>query len=99
MHFPQVWKYLGDSQKIKILEIIAEDKGIIPCENIVDMNSMLLTPENDAFFEKSEFYSNLKQEAVSDSDYKSSFFLHETLKMQNLGDMNDLCNTQDVILL
>ena len=26
-------------------------------------------------------------------------YLYETLKMRNLGDMNDLYNTQDVILL
>ena len=45
------------------------------------MNSMFLTPENDAFFEKSEFCSDLKQKVVSDSDYESSFFLHKTLKM------------------
>ena len=29
-------------------------------EKIVDMNSMILTPETDIFFEKSEFYSDLK---------------------------------------
>ena len=49
------------------------------------MNSMFLTPENDVFFEKSEFYSNLKQKAVSDSDYESSFFLYKALKMQKFG--------------
>ena len=98
-YFSEVWKYLGDSQKNKVLEIIAEGKGIIPYEKIVDMNSMFLTPENDVFFEKSEFYSDLKQQAVSDSDYESSVFLYRTLKMQNLGDKNDLYNVQDVILL
>ena len=74
-------KYLGDSQKKKLLEIIAAGKGIIPYEKIVDMNSMLLTPDNDVFLEKSEFYSNLKQNTVSDSDYESFFFLCKTLKM------------------
>ena len=56
---------------------------------------MFSTPENDVFFEKSE----LKQEAVSGSDYESSFFLYETWKIRNLGDMKDLYNAQDVILL
>ena len=88
---------MGDLQKSKILEIIAEGKGIIPYENIVDMNSMFLTPENDVFFEKNEFYSDLKQKTVSDSDYESSFFLYKTLKIRNLGDMNDLYNAQDAI--
>ena len=82
-------------QKYKILEIIAEEKRIIPYEKIVDMNSMFSTPENDVFFEKSE----LKQEAVSGSDYESSFFLYETWKIRHLGDMKDLYNAQDVILL
>ena len=46
------------------------------------MNSMFLTPENNGFFlEKGKFYSNLKQKAVSDSDYESSFFLFKTFKM------------------
>ena len=51
-YFSEVWKYLGDPRKNKILEIIAEGKGIIPYEKIVDMNSMILTPENDVFSEK-----------------------------------------------
>ena len=59
----------------------------------------VLTPENDVFFEKSEFYSDLKQKALRDSDYESSLFLYKTLKMRNLCDMNDLYNAQDVILL
>ena len=62
------------------------------------MNSMFLTPENDVFFEKSEFCSDLKQREVSDSDYESSVFLYKTLKMQNLGHMNNLYNAQDLIL-
>ena len=32
---------------------------------------------------KTEFYSNLKQKAVSDSDYESSFYFYKTLKMRN----------------
>ena len=63
------------------------------------MNAMFLKPENDVFIEKSEFYSDLKQRAASNSDYESSFYLYRTLKMQNVGDMNDLYNAQDVILL
>ena len=67
---------MGESPKNKILEIIAEGKGIIPYEKIVDMSSMFLMPWNDVFFKKSEFHSNSKQKAVYDSDYGSSFFLY-----------------------
>lgn len=58
------------------------------------MNAMFLKPENDVFIEKSEFYSDLKQRAASNSDYESSFYLYRTLKMQNVGDVNDLYNAQ-----
>ena len=63
------------------------------------MNSLSFTPENGIFFQKSEFYSDLKQKSVADEDYESSMYLYKTLKMRNLGDMNDLYNTQGVILL
>ena len=83
-------KYLGNAKNNNILDIISEGKGIIPYGKIVDMNSMFLTPENNAFFEKTDF---------SDSDYEISFYLYRTLKMRNLGDMNDLYNAQEVIML
>ena len=81
------------------MNIVADGKGIIPYEKIVDTNSVSLTPENRIFFEKGEFYSDLKKKSVSDDGYGSSLYLSKTLKMRNLGDMNDLYNAQDVILL
>ena len=59
-YFSKIWKYLGDAQKNKILDIISESKEIIPYEKIVDMNLMFLTPENSVFSEKTEFCSDLK---------------------------------------
>ena len=96
-YFTETWKFLSDAQKSKVLDIISEEKGIIPYEKIVNMNSLFCTPE--PFFEKTEFCSELKQKAVSDEDYTTSFYLYRTLKMRHLGDMNDLYNVQDVILL
>ena len=57
-----------------------------------------LIPEND-FWEKTEFYSQLKQSAVNDIDYGNSKYLYQTLKMRSLGDLNDLYNVQGIILL
>ena len=79
-------------KKEEVLEIISKGKGIIPYEIIVDMESFFIKPEND-------FFSELKQSAVNDEDYENSKYLYQTLKMRNLGDLNDLYNTQDVILL
>ena len=39
------------------------------------------------------------QKSVADEDCDSSLYLYKTSKMRNLGDMNDLYNMQDVILL
>ena len=61
-------------------------------------NLFFITPENE-FWEKSEFFSELKQSAVNDDDYENSKYLFGTLKMRNLGDLNVLYNVQDVILL
>ena len=80
------------------LDIIYEGNGVIPYELIIDMESFFITPENE-FWEKTEFFSELKQSIVNDDDYENSKYLFETLKMRNLGDLNDLYNVQDVILL
>ena len=61
--------------------------------------SLYLSPENSIFFEKNEFYSELKNKFVSDEEYENSFYLYKALKMRNLSDMYDLYNAQDNILL
>ena len=49
--------------------------------------------------EKTELFRELKQSAVDDVDYANSKYLYQTLKMRNLGDLNNLYNGQGVILL
>ena len=62
------------------------------------MESFFIKPDGE-FREKSEFFSELKQKAVNDESYENSKYLYQTLKMGNLGDLNDLYNAQDLILL
>ena len=62
------------------------------------MESFFIKPDKD-FWEKIEFFSELKLTAVNNKDYENSKYLYKTLKMRSLGDLNDLYNTQDVILL
>ena len=97
-YFCIVWPYLSMKKKEKFLEIILEGKGIIPYEIILDMEPFFIKPENQ-FWEKTVFFSELKQSAVNDDNYENSKYLYQTLKMRNLGDLNDLYNTQEVILL
>ena len=46
------------------------------------------------FGNKTEFFSELKQSAVNDDDYENSKYLYQTLKMRNLGDLNNLYKTR-----
>ena len=80
------------------MDIVTSGKGIIPYEMIVDMDSLDIKPEGK-FYNKTQFFSELKGRAVSDDDYDQSKYLFQTLKMCNLSDMNDLYNFQDVALL
>ena len=56
-YFCAIWPYLSCQKKNKVLEIISTGKGIIPYEIIVNMNSLLITPDKD-FWEKTEFLAN-----------------------------------------
>ena len=97
-YFSQVRKFWGPVQKEKILEIVSGGKGIIPYEMILDMNSLDVKPVGE-FYDKEQFFSELKMKRVCDEDYLHSKYLFKTLKMQKLSVMNDLHNFQDVALL
>ena len=71
---------------------------MLPYEKIINMDSLNLTPEKD-FFEYTEFFSSLNNKNIDSDVYEDMKFLYKTLRMHNLGDMNDLYNMQDVILL
>ena len=44
----------------KVLDIVTSGKGIIPYELIIGMQSLLLTPDDEQFWNKTEFFSELK---------------------------------------
>ena len=97
-YFNQIWPKIKNSEKNKILDIIESGKGVMPYEKIRNIESLNSVPESD-FFDHREFYSSLKQTNVSKEEYENCKFLYQKLKMRNLGDLNDLYNMQDVILL
>ena len=96
--FSKIWPYIDETDKDTILDIISEGKGALPYEKIIDINSLQISPEN-VFFDHTEFFSNLNQVNVPLKIYDNMKYLYTTLKMRSLGDMNDLYNTQDGILL
>ena len=61
----------------------------MPYEKIVNINSLEIAPD-ESFFKHTEFYSSLNQSNTSFEIYENMKYLYETLKMRNLGDMNDL---------
>ena len=97
-YFSKIWTCLDQTNKKKILDIITKGKGAIPYEKIFDINSLNIVPENE-FFEYTEFFSKLNGHNIPLIIYEDMKFLYTILKMRNLGDMNDLYNMQDVILL
>ena len=97
-YFSTIWSFLPPTKQTEILKITCEGKGVIPYGLVRNLDSFFQTPEKD-FWEKTDFYSELKQKHITDEEFENSKFLHQTLKMRNLGDLNDLYNAQDVILL
>ena len=97
-YFSTIWSFLSPMKQTEILKITCEGKGVIPYELVTNLDSFFQTPEKD-FWLKTDFYSELKQKHTTDEEYEQSKFLYQTLKMRNLGDLNDLYNAQDVILL
>ena len=98
-YFYKTWGCLWTKDKESILNMIAEGKGVMPYEKITDIHSLSeIVPEDD-FFKHTEFYSSLKQSNISLEEYENVKFLYKKLQMRNLGDMNDLYNVQDVIIL
>ena len=77
-------------EKQNFRNYICRQRNYMSCV-IVNMESLFITPHQD-FWEKTEFFSELKQSAVNDEDYERSKYLYQTLKMRNLGDLNDLYN-------
>ena len=94
-HFENVWQSLSEEVQEKVF---AGGKGVIPNENIKIFDSLNSVSENRNSFAQSEFYTELKQDIVSEEEYENSKFLYTTLKMRKLSDMNDLYNFQDTCL-
>ena len=62
--------FVDKQKKNKTLEIIAKGKGVIPYEIVVDMESFFIKSDKE-FWEKTEFFSELKLIAVIDENYEN----------------------------
>ena len=77
---------------------MSSEKGTIPYEMITRFDSLAIAPVKE-FFAIEQFYSRLKGGLISEEEYKPVKKLYLTLKMENLGELNELHNFQDTIIL
>ena len=80
-----------------ILNYMCSGKGK-PYEMMNSFDSLNIVPEND-FFEIEDFHSSLKNSVITDEEYQLVKKFYSPLKMRNLGDLNNLYNFQDTIIL
>ena len=86
--------------KIKcwVINYLSSPKGVIPNESIKKWEDLSKAPGTD-FFPKTDFYSTLKNTAISDEEYEDVKKLFNHMKMQTLSDLNAFYNFQDTIIL
>ena len=89
---------LSDENEEWALEYLSGGKGVMPYEKIMSHEDLNYVPEGE-FFSKSELYSSLKNEIISDQDYENVKKFWELLRLTKLSDLNDIYNFQDTIII
>ena len=90
--------FLIDKDKAWVLDYLSSGKGKIPYQMITDFDSLKKIPKED-FFQKKDFYSELKEKDISGKEYQSVKKIFMLLKLKTLGDMNRIYNFQDTLIL
>ena len=79
------------------LDYLSSGKGMIPYQMITDFGSLKKVPQED-FFQKKDFYSELKEKDISDEEYQNVKRFFMLLRLKTLGDMNRVYNFQDTLI-
>ena len=87
---------LTDEDEAWVLDYLSSGKEMIPYQMITDFESLKKVPKED-FFEKKDFYSELKEKDISDEDYQNVKKFFMLLRLKTLGDMNRIYNFQDTM--
>lgn len=66
---------------------------------ITSCDSLDISPEKGDFFQMHEFYSHLKDDAMTEDEYNNVKKFYQTMKLKNLGEFNKIYNFQDTIIL
>ena len=81
-----------------ILDYMCSGKGVIPYKMMNSFVSLEIVPEGE-FFNMEDFHSTLKNSLITDQQHLLVKTFYSLLKMRNLGDLNNLYNFQDTIIL
>ena len=96
--YSAAFNFILDENKEWILDYLSGRKGVIPYEKIKSCEDLNCVPENQ-FFSKTEFYSLLKNEIISDEGYENIKKIWRILRLKKLSKLNDIYNFQDTIIL
>ena len=97
-YFGKVFPTLPSNDQEWILKYMSSGKGVIPYEMTDSFDSLNIVPKDEYFFME-DFYSSLKHSVITEEEHSSVKKLYSLLKMENLGDLNNLHNFQDTIIL
>ena len=62
--------FLTDEDEAWVLDYLSSGKGMVPYQMITDFDSLKKVPKED-FFQKKDFYSELKEKDISDEEYQN----------------------------
>ena len=89
---------LSQTEREWVLEYLSSGKGSIPYELITDFDSLNISPNKD-FFKLHQFYSNIKDSVLSKEEYDNVKKFYNLMKLSNFGELNQIYNFQDTIIL
>ena len=81
-----------------MLDYLSTGKGTIPYEMIAKYNSLNIKPEDGNFF-LPHFYSNIKDDKMTNEEYENVKKFYQTMKLKDFGELNKTSNFQDTIIL
>ena len=82
-----------------LLNYLSTGKGTIPYEMITRYDSLDIKLENGKFFLPHQFHSTLKDNILTEEEYEKVKKFYQTMKLENLGELNKIYNFQDTIIL
>ena len=92
MKMDEDFKYFSEKFNGKLLKLVKEEGGYEYTKSFKKVSEDKLT-------DKCEIFNSLKDERISEKDYKKANNVCNAFKMNAMGNYHDLCLNTDVLLL